>query len=109
MAIRDDCMTYPLELLVRQADTVLYADLVTNAALLAENSDALHLDALLDDAGRVAADGNGSTLDTSPGTDAAAPTNNGVHHASIVADLRVLQDNGVLDTSTSTDHNAGTN
>lgn len=102
-------MTYPLQLLVRQADAVLHADLVTNAALLAENGDALHLDALFDYAGGVAADGNGSTLDTSPGADAAAPTNDGVHHTSIVADLGVFQDDGVLDTGTSTDHNSGAN
>lgn len=47
--------TYPLQLLVWQADAVLHADLVANTAVLAQDGDALDLDAVLDDAGGVAA------------------------------------------------------
>jgi hypothetical protein len=69
---RFDC-TYPFELLVGKADTVLHAHLIANAALLAQDGDALYLDTLLDNAGGVAADGDRSTLHTSPGAYPAAP------------------------------------
>lgn len=48
-------MTYPLQLLVWQADAVLHMNLITNAAVLAKDRNALHLDTILDNAGRVAA------------------------------------------------------
>jgi hypothetical protein len=96
--------TYPLELLVRQTHAILHADLITDATLLAEDRDALHLDTLLDNAGGVAAHGDGCALHTSPGTDTAAPADDRVHDAGVVADLGVLKDNRVLDTSTGTDH-----
>lgn len=43
--------TYPLQLLVWQADAVLHAHFVAYSALLAQDGDALDLDAVLDDAG----------------------------------------------------------
>jgi hypothetical protein len=70
--------TYPLQLLVRQTNAVLYAHLVTNATLLTENSDALHLDTILVDAGGVAIGRGGSSLDAGPGPDAAAPADDGI-------------------------------
>lgn len=96
--------TYPLKLLVRKTHAVLHADLIANTTLLTKNGDALHLDTLLDNAGRVAAHGDGSALHASPGTDTAAPADNGVHDASVVADLGILKDNRVLDTGTGADH-----
>lgn len=48
----------------------------------------------------MAAHGDGCTLHASPGTDTAAPADNRVHDASVVADLRVFKDNRVLDTGT---------
>lgn len=96
--------TYPLQLLVRQTHAVLHADLITNTTLLAKNGDALHLDTLLDNAGRVAGQGDGCALHASPGTDTAAPADDGVHDAGVMADLGVLKDDRVLDTGTGADH-----
>ena len=99
--------TYPLQLLVRKADTVLHPHLIADAAVLAEDGDALDLDAVLDDAGRVAANGSERTLNTSPGTDTAAPADDRVQHAGVVLDLRVFEDDTLLDTGASTDDDAG--
>lgn len=101
--------TYPFKLLVREANTVLHTDFITNTALLTKNSDALDLDALLDDAGRVTANGDRGSLNTSPGANAAAPSNDRVHNTGIVADLCILENNGVLDTGTSTNNHTGSN
>lgn len=68
--------TYPLQLLIRQADTVLHSDLITNTTILAQDGDALDLDTILNGARHVAVSRGGCTLDASPGTDAATPTNN---------------------------------
>jgi hypothetical protein len=43
--------TYPLQLLVRQADTVLNADLVADTTVLAQDGNALDLDTVLHNAG----------------------------------------------------------
>lgn len=98
--------THPLQLLVGQADAVLDADLVANAAVLAEDGDALDLDAVLDDAGRVAVDGRGRALDAGPGADAAAPADDGVEHARVVLDLRVLEHDALLDARAGADGHA---
>lgn len=100
-------ITYSLQLLIRQADTVLHAHLVANAAVLAQDGDALDLDTVLDDAGGVAADRGRGTLDTSPGTDAAAPADDGVEDTRIVLDLGVLEHNALLDTGTSANGDTG--
>lgn len=96
-------MTHPLQLLVRQADTVLHTDLVAYTTLLAQDGHRLDLDAVLDDAGGVAGQGQGRALDTGPGADLAAPTDDRVHDAGIVLDLRVLEDDGLLDAGATAD------
>lgn len=48
-------------------------------------------------------------LDAGPGAQLAAPSNDGVQHARVVLDLDVLEDNGLLNPHTGTDHRAGTN
>lgn len=101
--------TYPFELLVRKTNAVLYADFVADAALFAQNGNALDFDALLDNAGGVATNGDRCALHTRPGTDSAAPADDGVHHAGIMADLRVFKDNRVLDTGPRSDNHARTN
>lgn len=95
--------THPLQLLVRQAHAVLHAHLVADTAVLAQDGDALHLDAVLDDARAVAGDGRRGALDTCPGTDLAVPAHDGVHDACVVLDLRVLEDDGLLDTHAGAD------
>jgi hypothetical protein len=100
--------TYPLQLLVRQADTVLHADLITDTAVLTQDGNALDLDTVLDDAGRMATDGCRGTLNTGPGANAAAPANDGIENASVVLDLRVLKDDTLLDTSTGANVHTGT-
>src|SRR5690606_30587327 len=90
-------VTHPLQLLIRQAHAVLHTDLVADHTVLPEDGDALDLDAVLDDAGGVAADGSGRALHTGPGTDAAAPADDGVEDTGVVLDLGVLEDNGLLD------------
>lgn len=101
--------TYPLQLLVRQADTVLNTDLVADTTVLAQDSNALDLDAVLDDAGGMAADGGRGTLNTSPGTDAATPSDDRVENTSVMLDLRVLEHDTLLDTGTSTNSDARSN
>ena len=100
-------MTHPLKLLVRQADTVLHTDFISNSTLLAENGDALDLDAVLDDAGGVASNGSRCALDTRPSTDLAVPADDGVQDASVVLDLRVFKNDRLLDTYTSANDDAG--
>lgn len=92
-----------LQLLVGQADTILHADLVTHSAFLAEDRNALDLDPVLDDAGRVAADWSGRAFDASPRSNAAVPANNGVENAGIMLDFCILQDDGVFDSGTCAD------
>lgn len=99
--------THPLQLLVRQADTVLHADLVAHAALLAQDGDRLDLDAVLDDAGGVAGQGQRGALDTCPGANLAAPADDRVHDACVVLDLGVLEDDGLLDAGATADGGAG--
>lgn len=101
--------TYPLQFLERQADAVLHPDFITDTALLAQDSDGLHLDTVLDDAGLVAGDRHRRTLDTSPGTDTAVPSNDGVKHASVMLDLSILEHDRLLDSNTSTNRGAWTN
>lgn len=100
--------TYPLELLVRQANTILYAHFVAHTTLLAQDGDALDFDTLLDDAGRMAANRDGGSLHTSPGTDPAAPANDGVQNASVVADLSIFENDRVLHTGTGPNDDART-
>lgn len=95
--------THPLQLLVRQANTVLHANLVADTALLAQDGHRLDLDAVLDDAGGVAGQRQWRALDTGPGADLAAPADDRVHNAGIVLDLGVLQDDRLLDTGATTD------
>ena len=71
-------MTYPLQLLERQANTVLHAHLVGDLDVLAQDRDALNLHSVLDHAGTELAHGRRSTLDTRPGTDATAPADDGI-------------------------------
>ena len=51
----------------------------------------------------MAAHGDGCTFHASPGTDTAAPADDRVHDAGVVADLGVLKNNGVFDTGTGAD------
>ena len=81
----------------------MHADFITNSTLLAKNGDGLDLDTILDDAGCVAGHRCRGALHTGPGTNSAVPANDGIQHASVVLDLRVLQHNGLLDAHTSTD------
>ena len=101
--------TYPLELLVGKANAVLYANLIPDAAFLAQNGNTLDLDAVFDDAGRVAAYGDRSTLHTCPGTDSAAPANNRMHNAGIMPNLCVFEDNRILHASTRSNHDSRAN
>lgn len=82
-------------------------NLVTNAAILAKDRNALHLDTVLDNAGRVAAGRKRRTLDTSPSANTAAPSNNGVQNTCVVLNLGVLQHDTLLDTGTGANNNAG--
>lgn len=101
--------TYPLQLLVGQADTVLHADLIADTTVLAKDGNALDLDTILDDAGRVAANRGRGTLNSSPGTNAATPANDGVENASVVLDLAVLEHDTLLDTGASANVSARAN
>lgn len=102
-------VTYALQFLKWQAHTVLYPYFVTHGTFLAQDGDALNLDAVLDNAGRVAASGDRGALNTGPGTDAAAPANDRVHHACIVLDLGVFQHDRVLNTSACAHDHTGSN
>lgn len=55
----------------------------------------------------MAAGGGGRTLDTGPGADAAAPADDGVEHAGVVLDLRVLEHDALLDTGAGADDDSG--
>ena len=57
----------------------------------------------------MAADGSRGTLNTSPSTDAATPANNGVENTGVVLDLRVLENDTLLDTGTGANNDAGSN
>lgn len=98
--------TNPFQFLVGQTHAVLHAHLVADAAVLAKDGDALHLDAVLDNARRVAPDGGGRALDAGPGAHAAAPADNRVQHAGVVLDLRVLEHDALLDTGARADVHA---
>lgn len=95
-----------LELLVGQADAVLDPNLVADGTVLAQDGDALDLDAVLDDARRVVGDGQSGAFDTGPCTDLAVPPDDGVHDAGVVLDLAVLEDDGLLDAHASADGDA---
>ncbi|KAB8346057.1 hypothetical protein FH972_023109 [Carpinus fangiana] len=86
-----------MRFLIRQTHAILHLDLVAHAALLAQDGDALHLDAVLYDARVVVCDGRGCALDARPGAHAAAPTDDAVQYAGIVADLDVFEDDALLD------------
>lgn len=101
--------THPLQLLVRKAHAVLHPNLVTNAAVLAEDGDALHLDPVLDNARRVARGRDGRPLNTSPRAHARPPPDDGVQHARVVLDLRVLENNRLLDARAGPNHHARPN
>ena len=88
-----DQVAYPLQLLERKTDTVLHANFITNTALLAQDRDALDLDTILDNAGRVASSWGWCSFYTSPCTDSAIPSNDRIENACIMLDLRVFQYN----------------
>lgn len=94
---------YPLQLLIRQAHAILHPHLIPHATVLAQNGDALHLDAVLDNARGVTAHRSGSPFDSSPCTNAAVPSDDRIQHTGVVLDLRVLENNGFLDTDTRSD------
>lgn len=97
-----------LQLLVRQANTVLDTDLVADGTLLAQDRNALDLDAVLDDAGGVAGDRGRGALDTGPGADPTVPADDGVQDTSVVLDLGVLEHDGLFDTGARADDRLGT-
>lgn len=99
----------PLQLLVRQADAVLYSHLIAHTAVLTQNRDALDLDPVLHDARRVAPDWRWCTLHSCPGADSAAPADDGVEHACVVLDFAVLQDDGLLHTGSCSNDSPGSN
>lgn len=99
-------MTYPLQLLVWQADTILHAHLVVDTALLTQNGYSLHLDAILDYARGMAVRRRWRALHTGPCTDLAAPTHDGVQNAGIMLNFGVLQNDRLFHTSTTTDSGA---
>lgn len=101
--------SYPLQFLVWQANTVLHANFICHGAILAENGNALDLDAVLDDAGGVASNGSWCALNTGPGTNLAGPTNDGVQNTCIVLDLRVFENDGLFDTRTSSNDDTRAN
>lgn len=96
----EETSAYPLQLLVRQANTVLYSNFIANPAILTEDCDTLDFDAILHNTGGVTTDGSWGTFDTRPSADTAAPTNDGVEDTCVVLDLDVLEDNRLLDTDT---------
>ena len=100
--------TCPLQLLIGQADAILHPHFVTDAAILAENGDALHLDPVLDNARRVTTDGRRRPLDPGPSPHAAVPPDDRIQHARVVFDLGVFQDDRLLDADTGADDGAGT-
>lgn len=51
--------------------------------------------------------GDRGALDTSPGTDTTAPSNDRMHDARIVFDLHILQDDGILDACSCAHHGTG--
>jgi len=81
---------YPLQLFVWQANAVLDSDFVSHAALLTQDCNALDLNTILNDACGMAVDWRRGTLNTSPSTDSATPSNDGVQNASIVFHLGVF-------------------
>lgn len=101
--------TYSLQFLVRQTDTVLHPHFIVHATFLAKNGDSLNSNSVLDNAGSVLLDGDGSALHTSPRANAAAPANDGVQHQSVVLDLSVLQHNGLLHTCTAANSSTSSN
>lgn len=108
LSSHDDLITnIALQLLIRQTDAVLHPHLIPDAAVLAQDGDALHLDAVLDDARRVAADGGGRALDARPRAHAAVPADDAVQHAGVVLDLGVLEHDGLLDADAGADDGAG--
>ena len=95
-----------LQLLVGQAHAVLHPDFIAHRTVLAQNSNALYLYAVLDDAGRVVSNGQCGALYTRPGADLAVPPDDSVHDARVVLDLAVLEDNRLFDAYTGTDGDA---
>ena len=79
--------TYPLQLLVGKADTVLHSYFICHCALLAQDCDALQFYTVLDHAGAEFAHRGGCALDSRPSADAAAPANDRVQYAGVVLDL----------------------
>lgn len=100
--------TYPLQLLIRQAHAILHPHFVSHATILAQNGNALHLDAVLDNARGVTSHRSGSPFDSSPCTNTAVPSDDRIQHTGVVLDLRVLENNGFLDTDTRSDDHART-
>jgi len=84
-------LTYPLQLLKRQAHAVLHAHLIRHHALLAQNRDALHLNPILHNASTVLANRRRRAFDTRPRADTTAPADDRVEHTSIVTDLGVFE------------------
>jgi len=96
--------TYPLQLFVRQANAVLYANFIANTTVLAQDGDTLHFDTVLHDASSVASDGSRGALDSCPGSYAAVPANDRVENTSIMLDFRVFQYNRLLDSNSRADN-----
>lgn len=109
MSLINEHETYPLQLFIWQADTVLHTHLIGNASVLAENGDALHLDSVLDYALSVAVDRHRSSLDTGPCANPGVPAYNAVENARVMLDLDILEDDTLLDTNACTDDCIGAN
>ena len=108
-SLHDDLVRHiALQLLVRQADAVLHAHLIANAAFLAQDCDALDFHAVLDDRSAMARVWRGRAFDACPGSDTTVPADDRVQHTGVVFDLRFIQDDCFFDTSSCADDGFGT-
>lgn len=76
---------------------------------LAENGDALNLDAILDDASGMAAHRRWGAFDAGPSSNTTVPADDCVKDTGVMLDLGFLQNDGLLDTDTGADDGFGSN
>lgn len=89
-------------------DSVLNMHLLGDINVRRENGHRLDLGAILNEGLGVVVGSNSGSLDSGPGSNLASSTKNRVEHGGIMLDLDTLENNRVLDSSTSGDHGTGT-